>query len=79
MDAILDRADPPRSEQAYEAIRNMIVSGRLRAGETISEVQLAEALAVSRTPLSTAEEYWSAWRSEIGAAGVRPLELGDRY
>src|SRR5215210_7714758 len=29
--------------------------------------------------LSTAEEYWSAGRSEIGAAGVRPLELGDRY
>ena len=29
--------------------------------------------------VSTAEEYWSAWRSEIGAAGVRPLELGDRY
>jgi hypothetical protein len=33
----------------------------------------------SSAPLSTAEEYWSAWRSEIGAAGVRPLELGDRY
>jgi hypothetical protein len=29
--------------------------------------------------LSTAEEYWSAWRSKIGAAGVRPLEVGDRY
>jgi hypothetical protein len=33
----------------------------------------------SRVSVSTAEEYWSAWRSEIGAAGVRPLELGDRY
>lgn len=54
MDATLDQVEPPRSERAYEAIRDMIVSGRLRPGETVSEVQLAEALAVSRTPVREA-------------------------
>jgi DNA-binding GntR family transcriptional regulator len=51
---MLDSAKPPRYDQAYEALRDMIVSGRLRAGETVSEVQLAEALGVSRTPVREA-------------------------
>jgi GntR family transcriptional regulator, rspAB operon transcriptional repressor len=72
MDAVLDRADPPRSEQAYEAIRDMIVSGRLRAGETISEVQLAEALAVSRTPVREAMKRLLGQRLvEVTPRGLR--------
>ncbi|REJ42379.1 MAG: GntR family transcriptional regulator, partial [Microcystis flos-aquae DF17] len=51
---MLDSTKPPRYDQAYEALRDMIVSGRLRAGETVSEVQLAEALGVSRTPVREA-------------------------
>lgn len=41
-------------QQAYEAMRDMIVSGRLRPGETVSEVRLAEELAISRTPVREA-------------------------
>ncbi|WP_043839128.1 GntR family transcriptional regulator [Muricoccus aerilatus] len=44
----------PRYEVAYEQIRGMILDGRLRPGETISEVQLAERLQVSRTPVREA-------------------------
>lgn len=51
---MLDSTKPPRYDQAYEALRDMIVSGRLRAGDTVSEVQLAEALGVSRTPVREA-------------------------
>lgn len=51
---MLDSVKQPRYDQAYEALRDMIVSGRLRAGETVSEVQLAELLGISRTPVREA-------------------------
>jgi DNA-binding GntR family transcriptional regulator len=35
-------------------IRNMIVGGRLKPGEAINEVAIAEALGVSRTPVREA-------------------------
>lgn len=43
MQDITSRAEPvpTRYEQAYETIREMIVSGRLRGGDVISEVKLA--------------------------------------
>lgn len=44
----------PRYARAYEQIRDMIVDGRLRAGETVSEVRLAGELAISRTPVREA-------------------------
>jgi DNA-binding GntR family transcriptional regulator len=47
-------APTPRYEQAYETIRGMIVDGRLRGGETISEVRLADELSISRTPVREA-------------------------
>lgn len=47
-------ADAPRYARAYEQIRDMIVDGRLRAGETVSEVRLAGELAISRTPVREA-------------------------
>lgn len=77
MDADLAQATPPRAERAYEAIRDMIVSGRLRAGETISEVQLAEALAVSRTPVREAvRRLLGQGLLEITPRGLRVFRPG---
>jgi len=42
------------SEQVAEAVRAMIVDGRLAEGERINEVHLSSALGVSRTPLREA-------------------------
>lgn len=42
------------SEQAYEIIRAMIISGELGAGTQISEEQLAASCGVSRTPVREA-------------------------
>ena len=42
------------SDLIMDRLRNMIVDGRLPAGERISEVQLARQLGVSRTPLREA-------------------------
>ena len=41
-------------EQTYEAIRDMIFSGKLTNGEKIVETRLAKQLGVSRTPLREA-------------------------
>jgi DNA-binding GntR family transcriptional regulator len=56
MQRISSPADPTqtRYEQAYGTIREMIVSGRLRGGDMISEVKLAEELEISRTPVREA-------------------------
>ena len=42
------------SEAAADAVRAMIVEGRLAAGDRINEVRLAQQLGVSRTPLREA-------------------------
>jgi DNA-binding GntR family transcriptional regulator len=42
------------SDELVNAVRNMIVDGRLAAGERINEVHLSRALGVSRTPLREA-------------------------
>jgi len=44
----------PLYERAYHAIRQLVVSGRLKAGESISEVDLATLLQISRTPVREA-------------------------
>ncbi len=41
-------------DHAYRGVRNAILSGQLRAGQLIPQVQLARALNVSRTPLREA-------------------------
>lgn len=41
-------------EQVYRAIREQIVSGRLRPGEKLSDLRLSNALHVSRTPVREA-------------------------
>lgn len=45
---------PNLSQDLTRTVRAMIVDGRLRPGERINEVHLAEALKVSRTPLREA-------------------------
>ena len=42
------------SDRAYAALREDILTGRLTAGTALSEVELAERLGVSRTPLRAA-------------------------
>jgi len=56
------------SEAVADAVREMIVDGRLGAGDRINEVSLAAQLGVSRTPL---REALSGLVSE-GAVTVRP-------
>lgn len=41
-------------EQVYRAIREQIISGRLRPGEKLSDLRLSDALHVSRTPVREA-------------------------
>lgn len=42
------------SDRAYESLREEILTGRLTAGTALSEIELAERLGVSRTPLRAA-------------------------
>jgi DNA-binding GntR family transcriptional regulator len=42
------------SEQVYQMVRGLIVSGRMRPGETVIEAALAARLGVSRTPVREA-------------------------
>lgn len=49
----LDQYKPLR-EIVFETIRNAIISGNLKPGERLMEVQLAESLGVSRTPVREA-------------------------
>lgn len=44
----------PLRELVFEALREAIITGRLRPGERLMEVQVAEALGVSRTPVREA-------------------------
>ncbi|MDE1568637.1 GntR family transcriptional regulator [Aquabacter sp. P-9] len=41
-------------EQAYAELKDLVLTGRLRPGERLSETRLAERLGVSRTPLREA-------------------------
>lgn len=69
------------SETVADAIRAMIVDGRLAPGERIKEVRLSEALGVSRTPLREALNRLAAEGavSSIPAVGysVRPLTVEE--
>lgn len=44
----------PLRELVFEALRDAIINGQLRPGERLMEVQVAEALGVSRTPVREA-------------------------
>jgi DNA-binding GntR family transcriptional regulator len=69
------------SEAAADAVRAMIVDGRLSAGDRINEVHLAQQLGVSRTPLREAlsglvAEGALIARPRLGYF-VRPLTLEE--
>lgn len=49
----LDNYKPLR-ELVFESLREAIISGQLRAGERLMEIQLAEEMGVSRTPVREA-------------------------
>ena len=50
----LERATQTFSGRTVEVLRDMVVSGQLRAGERLNEVELANALGISRGPLREA-------------------------
>ncbi|HBC93836.1 MAG TPA: GntR family transcriptional regulator, partial [Pelotomaculum sp.] len=49
----LDNYKPLR-EMVFESLREAIIQGRLRPGERLMEIQLAEEMGVSRTPVREA-------------------------
>lgn len=49
-----ERTDSSVAEMVYERVLSSILQGRLSPGDVISEVQLAQELGVSRTPVHTA-------------------------
>jgi len=52
---VVSRLDArPLYETVYEALKERITEGALQAGDTLSEVQLAQMLSVSRTPVRDA-------------------------
>lgn len=53
-DAPLLKRGLPLSDQVYQIVRGLIVSGRMRPGEGVSEAALAARLGVSRTPVREA-------------------------
>jgi DNA-binding GntR family transcriptional regulator len=69
------------SEAAADAVRTMIIDGRLGAGERVNEVRLAEQLGVSRTPLREALSGLVAEGALIAKPRlgyfVRPLTLEE--
>ena len=54
------RGSPASSETAYQRLFEAILDGRLRPGQRLREIELAEALGVSRTPIREA-----LWRLEM--------------
>jgi DNA-binding GntR family transcriptional regulator len=54
MTVAIAKGSEPLYETVYEALRDRIADGTLRPGEPLSEVQLADMLSVSRTPVRDA-------------------------
>jgi DNA-binding GntR family transcriptional regulator len=50
----LERPEQTFSSRAVSVLREMVLSGRMRAGERLNEVELAHALQISRGPLREA-------------------------
>lgn len=80
------KAARPLYERAYDAIRQLITSGRLRPGDPLSEVELAEILQISRTPVREAVRRLVAENILVMSAkgGLRvhfptPADLSEVY
>lgn len=61
------------SEQVYESLVEMIVRGKLVPGQPVSEVELARALSVSRTPIHEAVKQLVKDGLVVQAANRRPV------
>jgi DNA-binding GntR family transcriptional regulator len=78
-------ADVNASEQAYEQLRGEILSWRLVPGTPLSEIELAERLGVSRTPLRAAlarltlEGLVDASRRTAVVSAVSPESIVDLF
>lgn len=81
----LKEASRPLYDTVYEALRQRIIDGSFRAGETLSEVQLAEMLAVSRTPVRdairrlVAENLLVAAKGAVRVYSPTAADLADVY
>ena len=61
------------ADTAYESILDAILSGRLHAGEEVSEVSLAAALGISRTPVAHAVQRLAAVGLIDRTSGSQPV------
>ncbi len=61
------------SEQVYESLVEMIVRGKLEPGQPVSEVELARAMNVSRTPIHEAVKQLVKDGLMVQAANRRPV------
>jgi DNA-binding GntR family transcriptional regulator len=71
----------PVRDKAYEALKEAIIRGSLRAGQRLVETQLAETLNISRTPLREAilklQSEGFVQRLSSGGTRVRPLSADE--
>jgi DNA-binding GntR family transcriptional regulator len=74
------RSEPLR-KQVYDYLRELLISGRLKAGDFINQAELTERLGISRTPLrdSLMQLEAEGFVSIIPCKGVQinPLTRGD--
>lgn len=71
---------PPLYRKAHEVLRRAIIQGELKPGDRITEVQLAEELQISRTPLREALRQLQAEglvRRSGGGLVVSEVDLGE--
>ncbi len=71
--------DRPLSEVAYDSLKSMILSGRVKPGERLGERELARRINVSRTPLRA--RRWARLARDglaINLAGARLFRLRVR-
>ncbi len=69
------------SDKVYEKLKRMIIEGKLRPGEQVKQIQLAEELNVSRTPLINAlqrlvSENYVEYHPQRGY-GIRKFNLEE--
>jgi DNA-binding GntR family transcriptional regulator len=67
---VVDSRNLLRSQQAYQRIRAMVLSGELEQGSVVSEAQLVRELGMSRTPVREALRQLQAERLLDSAPGV---------
>lgn len=71
------------TEKAYQMLREAVLSGELKPGETLTEEGVAELLQISRTPVRSAlqqlavEGFLKTGRKNLTVAGIGEEELQD--